>query len=182
VRRVSLVGCPGSGKTRTAQRLSALLDVPRVELDAIHHLPGWQPIERDEFRRRVAEVCTGDGWVIDGNYSAVRDLVLARADTVVFLDLPRAVVMWHLARRSVRRMRSGEELWNGNREEWRRFLSFRRDENILRWAWSAYPKYRRRHLELVADPSMAHIRVARLRSHREIDVWLANVGSFTGPR
>lgn len=55
--------------------------MPFVELDAIYHQPGWQPLPAEEFTRRVAAVVTGEGWVIDGNYSVVRDLVWTRADT-----------------------------------------------------------------------------------------------------
>jgi hypothetical protein len=46
--------------------------------------------------RRVAEVTATEGWVIDGNYSRVLDIVWARADTVVWLDLSRPVVMRRL--------------------------------------------------------------------------------------
>ena len=65
--------------------------MPFVELDGIFHQPGWAPLAADEFRRRVAEVTAGDAWVIDGNYSAVRPLVWARADTV---DLDRPAAAW----------------------------------------------------------------------------------------
>jgi adenylate kinase family enzyme len=92
VRRVSVVGNSGSGKTRLGRMLAERLGVPFVELDAIFHQAGWQPLPPEEFRARVEAAAAGDGWVIDGNYSTVRDLVWARADTVVWFDLPRLTV------------------------------------------------------------------------------------------
>jgi hypothetical protein len=71
------------------RQLAGSLGVPFVELDAIFHLPGWGELPRDDFRQRVSEALTADRWVVDGNYSAVQDLVWQRADTVVWLDPPR---------------------------------------------------------------------------------------------
>src|SRR5215475_11726512 len=85
VQRVSVVGVSGSGKSTLGRELAGRLAVPFVELDAIFHQPGWTPLPEDEFRRRVAEIAAGDGWVIDGNYSAVQPLVWERADTVVWV-------------------------------------------------------------------------------------------------
>jgi adenylate kinase family enzyme len=93
VRRVSVVGNSGSGKSTVAAALAAALGVPHLELDGVFHQPGWEPLPADSFRAVVAAAVAGDGWVLDGNYSAVRDLVWARADTVVWLDLPRRTVM-----------------------------------------------------------------------------------------
>jgi hypothetical protein len=59
-----------------------------------------------------------DGWVIDGDYGTVRPLVCARADTVVWLDLPKRTLMRHVTWRSLRRVAGREELGNGNREGW----------------------------------------------------------------
>ena len=102
-----------------ASTLAARLRVPWVELDAIYHQAGWQPLPVEEFRARVVAAIAADGWVVDGNYSAVQDLVWARADTVIWLDLPRWRVMGQLIWRSVNRAALGTRLWNGNRETWR---------------------------------------------------------------
>ena len=82
-----MVGVSGSGKSTLGRDLAARLGVRYTELDAIFHQPGWIPLGDEEFRRRVTGIASGDGWVIDGNYSAVQPLVWVRADTVVWLDL-----------------------------------------------------------------------------------------------
>src|ERR1700745_962235 len=97
VRRVSVVGNSGSGKSTLARELAASLGVPHLELDSVFHQPGWEPLPRDKFQRFVTERTSEDGWVIDGNYSAVRPIVWARADTVVWLDLPRRIVIRQVA-------------------------------------------------------------------------------------
>ena len=73
--------------------LADRLGVPRTELDGLFHQPGWTELPTDEFRAVVAEVVDGPGWVVDGNYRQVRDLVWARAQVIVVLDLPRWRVM-----------------------------------------------------------------------------------------
>jgi adenylate kinase family enzyme len=104
VKRVTIIASArGSGKTTVGWRLAGLLDVPYHELDAIHHQAGWRELEADELRRRVEPIVAADGWVIDGTYRGkLDDLTLARADTVVWLDLPRPVAL-----RSERRRRQG---------------------------------------------------------------------------
>ena len=80
------------------------LGAAHVELDAIFHQPGWTPLDDDEFRARVTEATAPGRWVVDGNYSAVRDIVWNRADTVVWFDLPYVDVMARTIRRTVRRV------------------------------------------------------------------------------
>ena len=116
VRRVSVVGTSGAGKSTLARALAGALGADFLELDSVYHQAGWVPLPR-EYRARVASVTAGERWVIDGNYSKVRDVVWARADTVVWLDLPRRTVMRRVIWRSSGA--SGRvELWNGNRERW----------------------------------------------------------------
>src|SRR3546814_20088450 len=93
VRRVSVVGVPGAGKSTVGRELARRLGSRFVELDSIHHQPGWTPLPREPFRARVAAELEPDTWVVDGNYSPVPDLVRAAADTTVWLDLPRPLLI-----------------------------------------------------------------------------------------
>ena len=112
-RRVVVIGTTGSGKTTLARRLAGRLGVPHVELDALHWDPDWTEAPPAVFRERTARALAGDGWMADGNYGKVRDLVWPRADTVVWLDFPLFVTLWRLVRRTFRRALTREELWGG---------------------------------------------------------------------
>ncbi|GIW18221.1 AAA family ATPase [Tepidiforma sp.] len=143
-RRVAVYGPSGSGKSTLARALGERLGLPVIELDAVYHArPGWQDLSREEFRAAVAALLEQHrgGWIFEGNYGLVRDLILPRAETVVWLDLPFPVVYGRLARRTVSRSFRGAELWNGNRETLRQtFLS--RDSMLL-WGLTAFRRSRR---------------------------------------
>jgi len=145
--RVAVVGSSGAGKTWLAGRLAAALGVPHIELDAIHHGPGWAALPADEMRRRLDVVCPADGaWVADGNYETKGgDLVRDRADTVIWLDFPRATVMRQLAWRTARRALLREQLWNGNRESLRNALSLDPERSVLLWSWTRHEPRRRQY-------------------------------------
>jgi len=167
VRRISVVGNSGSGKTTLARELAAALGVPHLELDSVFHQPGWQPLEREAFRERVAAFMSESepGWIVDGNYSDVRDVVWSRADTVVWLDPPRHRVMRRVIWRTLHRMATRAELWNGNREQWK--FVFNRDESIIAWAWTSHRHVRERYERAQADPGNAHLAFIRLRNSGE---------------
>jgi adenylate kinase family enzyme len=167
MQRISVVGNTGSGKTRVATAVASELGLPRLELDSVFHQPGWQPLDTEAFRHIVSEFTAADGWVVDGNYSAVRDLVWGRADTVIWLDPPRHRLMRQLVPRTLRRMATGTELWNGNRERWR--YLFRREESILLYAWTNHHRLRARYEAAQADPENAHLTFVRLRTREEAE-------------
>jgi adenylate kinase family enzyme len=172
VRRVSVVGTSGSGKSTLARELAAVLGVPYLELDGLNHQPGWQPLPAEEFRQAVAVRAAEDGWVIDGNYSAVQPLVWTRADTVAWLDLPKRTVMRQIVWRTLRRVAGRQELWNGNRERWRNFFSWDPGQSVIAWAWRKHAEYRTRYAAAARDPANAHLRFVRLASREEISRFL----------
>jgi adenylate kinase family enzyme len=174
------VGCSGSGKSTLARSLARALGLPHIELDAIFHQPGWTPLDEDTFRARVGQAIEAPGWVVDGNYSVVQEIVWQRADTVVWFDLPYAVVMARIIRRTVRRAVTHQELWNGNREEWFNMFSWRPEKSIIAWAATRHAVYRRRYGEAEHDPRWAGLDFVSVGSQRQADAFLAEV-TITAP-
>jgi adenylate kinase family enzyme len=148
-----------------------------VELDAIYHQPGWTQLPEDEFRSRVASATSTERWVVDGNYSAVHDVVWANADTVVWFDLPLPLVLFRTIRRTLRRVVTREELWNGNREPFSNLWSLDPEKSIIVWAATRHGRYRRRYLAAQDEPRWSGLHFVRLRSQAEADAFLAGVVS-----
>ena len=171
-----MVGTSGAGKSTFASALARILGASWLELDSVYHQPGWEPLPAAEYRSRVAAAADGERWVIDGNYSTVRDIVWARADTVVFLDLPRRTVMRRIIVRTLRRVAGRVELWNGNRERWRNFFTLDKEESVIVWAWQTHARNRARYTAAAADPAFAHLRFVRLTSPRAVRRFLREAG------
>jgi adenylate kinase family enzyme len=166
----------GSGKTTLAAEMARRLGAPHVELDALHWGPNWTLPTVEGFREKVAGALSGERWVTDGNYSAVRDLVWGRAEMLIWLDYSLPVIMAQLVRRTLRRCLTREELWNGNRERLWEFLFTR--ESLWWWVLRTYRKRRRQFPELLALPEHAHLRVIRLRSPQAMREWLGEIDTL----
>jgi adenylate kinase family enzyme len=162
--RLVVVGTSGSGKTTMAARLARILGVPHVELDALQHGRNWEQATEAQLRERAADATTGEGWVVDGNYSAVRDVVWPHATAIIWLDYDRGVVMRRVIWRSFERAVTRRPLWNDNRERPREWLE---SGHPIRWAWTTHADRRVRY-EALLDA-----RWVRLRSPTEARRWLS---------
>jgi len=176
---VSVVGNSGSGKSTCAKKIAEVLGVPHIELDAIHHLEHWEPISPEKFHRTLRGITSQPGWVIDGNYRAVvvEGPVWERADTVVWLDFPRSVVMRQIIFRSMRRFFFRQELWNGNRETLRKLLSWDPQKSVIRWAWTQHKEYRNRYTDAMNSAANDHITFVRLTGRVQLRTWLNKIVS-----
>lgn len=164
---VVISSASANGKTTLGRELARRLDLPFVELDALVHGPNWAETPDDELRALVEPVLGSDGWVIDGAYQhKLGELVLQAADTVVWLDLPIRVWLPRLTRRTLRRLRTREELWNGNRESLRNAVWGR--ESLFAWAFRTHVSRRRTWPQALADYN-----VVRLRAPAEVAAFLA---------
>jgi adenylate kinase family enzyme len=173
VKRVAVMGGSCVGKTTVSRRLASALGVPHVELDALHHDPGWQEAPADVFQARVlaAFEAASDGWVADGNYrSKLGSLVLERADTALILDLPFHVAFGRSLRRTIGRTITREELWNGNREQIRHLFT---GNWIPWWVVRTHNRYGREIPQRVAE--LPHLDVVHLRSDAEVERWLQSI-------
>ena len=93
MKKVIVIGCPGSGKTTFAEKLHDKTGLPLYYLDAIWHKPDKTHISRDDFDARLGEILALDAWIIDGNYSRTLERRMAACDTVILFDLPTSVCL-----------------------------------------------------------------------------------------
>lgn len=162
MQRVAVLGSGGAGKTTVALELGKRTGLPVVHLDPLYWAPGWVQRTPEEFGLALEAAVAGERWILDGNvlWGDADDPRFRRADTVVFLDLPRLTCITRAAARRLRdRGRRRPDLPEGCREEFE--LSF------FRWMWG-YPKQvRPRVLAILAglDPEVA---VHHLRSDAEV--------------
>jgi adenylate kinase family enzyme len=174
MRRVSIVGSTGTGKTTFGRELARVMGVPFVELDAINWGPNWTMIDEALFRERVSVAIAGDVWVVDGNYGGrgVRPMVWEKADTIIWLDFGLVTIYRRLWQRTIARIQDQRELWpgTGNRESVRDAFFSR--ESLFWWALKTYRPRRRNYPRLVADAERAGKTVLRFTRPREADRWL----------
>lgn len=177
--RISVVGSSGSGKTTAACAVAERLGYPHLELDSVYHQADWEPLPNDEFRSVARDFVSQDRWVVDGNYHSqgVLDIVWKQADTVLWIDAPKRMVMGQVTRRTIRRALRREELWNGNREPMSNFTRWTPEENVIQWAWTHYDSSRERYENRMNDTSWSHLDFVRLRSRDDV---AAFVGSLAG--
>lgn len=176
MQRVVVYGVSGSGKTTLASQLAAMRDLTHIELDELFHQPGWTPQEPERFRSNLrTALAAADGqWVTCGGYRSLTwDITLPEADTVVWLDLPKSLVMQRVIRRTLRRAVRREVLWNGNREPLTNFYRWDPEKNIIRWSWTKYDTYREQALAAMNDGPWSHATVHRLSSVDAVSKFLA---------
>jgi adenylate kinase family enzyme len=181
--RVLVAGTSGSGKSTLARRIANALGISYFEIDALYHGPGWTP--RPEFVAEVTARTEEPCWVTEWQYHSVRNLLADRVEMIVWLDLPRYLVMWRVISRTLARSILRAELWNGNREPPLRTI-LTNEDHIIRWAWRTHRKSLARLTEYLAR--RPDLPVVRLRTRGEVERWVggplarAALGGDRSPR
>ncbi len=168
-----IIGGPGSGKSTLARAIGKITGLPVVHIDKIHWKPNWVERTKEEKWALIREVHARDAWVFEGNFNRSVPERVARADTVIFLDLPFALRMWRVIRRTWRdhgKVRH-DELPEGCVERF--------DPEFFHYIWRTRQSGRRPGLAIVADPP-GHTRVFHLRSPREVADFLTDLEQQAG--
>ena len=173
--RVVVVGTSCSGKTTFARHLSKLLQARHIELDAIHWKADWEPRAPAELLRLVEEAVSDERWIVDGNYSAVREVIWSRATAVAWLNYPFWRVFSRALWRTVRRASTREELYSGNRETFRKaFLS---RDSILLWIVTSHWRQKREYRRLEETRCYPRVKFFEFRRPVQATLFLSQLGA-----
>ena len=91
MKKVIVIGCPGSGKSTLSRALHQKTGLPLYYLDMLYWNTDKTTVEKNIFLERLSSVIEKDEWIIDGNYASTMEMRLAACDTVIFLDYPLEV-------------------------------------------------------------------------------------------
>jgi adenylate kinase family enzyme len=135
MKRVLILGPSGSGKSTLCERVGRRLNLPIIHLDRYYWNPGWLETEHDEWKQKVRHLISGDSWVMDGNYTSTLVMRSGRADTIIFIDIPRRLSYLRVLLRFLR--------YRGNsRPDLAEDCPEKIDRDFLEWIWH-YPSTRR---------------------------------------
>lgn len=133
--RVSVIGCPGSGKTTFTKSLGGILNRTVTHLDKVLWGANWQMLPYDERKLIHDGVILTDNWIIDGMWKSHLDDRLDRATLVIFLDYKRRISFWRAIKRRIRyRGKQRDDIAEGCREKL--------DNYFIRYIWTFRRKVR----------------------------------------
>jgi adenylate kinase family enzyme len=170
MRRIAVIGNGGGGKSTLARALGQHLGIPVHEVDAVQWLPGWRRAPLDEVAHTLEGWAANDSWIIDGfGPWPVIDRRMARADTIVYVDLPFRTHLWWAAKRQVVAL-VRRRAWAGQSAAPPSVLLFRTLRRVH--------AMRSDLLELVTKSGRA-AKLVHLRSPREMERWLREITPMT---
>ncbi|TCC11780.1 hypothetical protein [Kribbella soli] len=164
--RVVVFGCAGSGKTTLSRELATRVGLPLTERDALG-VPGSR-----DYREALGELARQPLWILDGAPYYEDDLIYGAADTVIFLDYPKLLVLWRVLRRTLRielfRRPDGAHRPSG--------LSVWRDgKHPLRWAWASRQARHQEGHALIARPDLADADVIHFTRPVQARRWMGQL-------
>ena len=175
--RIALVGCIGAGKSTLARTLGELLGLEVFHLDRMwwqgggYRIVGKRTVEAhamdpESFLRLQEGLVVQYQWIIDGGRADL-NVRLERADTVIFLDLPRRTCMWRIVKRTGT---PRSDYPPDVEESWRWMVV------LLRWVWS-YPKQKRPSMVAAVEKFAAHANVIWCHSASDVHQLEASISS-----
>lgn len=166
MKKALVIGSGGAGKSTFAKRLGAATGIEVIHLDKLYWRPGWVKMPKEEWADTVRELLSGDSWIMDGNFGGTREMRIEACDTVIFLDIPRRVCLYRIAKRLlVYHGKSRPDMTEGCNERF--------DREFIAWVFM-YP-YRARPRILAQLERYSDKEIIVLGSRREADAFISKL-------
>ncbi len=117
MKKIIIIGCPGSGKTTLAKKLGKKLCLPVVHLDKLWWRDNWQNVSREEFDCLLMKELQKDEWIIDGNFSRTIPLRMQYCDSVIYLDFSVYTCLFGAIERRIKNYGKSRDDMGGNCKE-----------------------------------------------------------------
>ena len=164
MKRISIVGSGGAGKSTFAHQLASILHLPVIHLDSLYWQPGWIATPQDEWREKQQHMVQQECWIIDGNYTSTLDMRFAVADTIIFLDFPRLLCLYRAVKRQI-------QFAGKTRPDMAKGCPERIDREFLLWIWN-YPNNGRVRVLKKIEQYQEGKQVVILHSPRQVQQFL----------
>ncbi len=173
MKRIMIIGGSGSGKSTLARKIGAAIGLPVVHIDPMYWKPGWVQRSKAETRALVLEATAAEAWVFDGNHHSTFDQRIARADTLIWLDLPTGLRMWRVvARRWQYRGQTRPDMAPDCPERLNIYFLF---------YWVGMYRWRARPKDVALMQSLpTHVAGVHLQSRRAVATYLARIEKGAG--
>ena len=156
MKRIMIIGCPGSGKSTLSKQLAMKLKLPLVHLDQIYWKNNWQPISNEIFDQLLLHEVEKDEWIIDGNYSRTISMRLEKCDTIIYLDYHRMTCLLGVIKRVIKGYGKTREDMGENCPE-------RLDPDFLKYVWTFNQSRREEYLNLLSHQKDKRVIILRHR-------------------
>ena len=167
MKRVCVVGCGGSGKSTFANQLGEITGLPVLYLDIYFWQTGWVERKTDEWRSIVNDLLKQEQWIMDGNFNGTQDIRFAKADTIIFLDIPRYKCLINAMKRVV-------IYRNSRRIDMAEGCYERFDLDFYKWIWS----YKKKHGVMLRE-RLKNLKnekdIIILKNYKEMDKYLDKI-------
>jgi len=175
IARINVVGTSGSGKSTFCKKLSGILAIPHIEMDAVFWGPNWHWPGDEEFFTKLKNELSRDAWILDGNYTRTIPIKWENVQMVIWLDYSFKRTLFQAIKRAFLRSLTKEELWadTGNKESFRK--SFFSKDSIVLWTIQTHQKVRAKYEKFMTDDAFSYIEFVRLRSPEEAEEFLNKV-------
>lgn len=168
MKKILVIGSSGAGKSTFARRLHDATGIRLINLDRLYWKPNWtETTDKSEWRRTIENALQGDAWILDGNYSGTLEMRLAKCDTVIYLDVPRATCVYRILKRVVvYRKNTRPDMADGCDEHF--------NWEFVKIVWN-YPTRSKPKTEALLEKFENEKNIFRLRSKKEIEDFFVNL-------